>query len=103
MKLDHLEGLQIVCGVLRRLQVDRRKEWLLLLKTVVHCSVCLLLAVLVVVWFQVLQLEVEVVDLMMMSLRPVVRCQVVRDPLVLLEVVISIWFVWIELRMKSQC
>ena len=103
MKLDHLEGLQSVCGVLRRLQVDRRKEWLLLPKTVVHCSVCLLLAVLVVVWFQVLQLEVEVVDLMMMSLRPVVRCQVVRDPLVLLEVVISIWFVWIELRMKSQC
>ena len=69
----------------------------------VHCSVCLLLVVLVVALFQVLQLEVEVVDLMMMSLRPVASCPVVRDLLVLLAVVISIWLVWIELMMKSQC
>ena len=69
----------------------------------VHCSVCLLLVVLVVVLLQVLQLEVEVDDLMMMSFRQVVSCQVVHDLLVLSVVVISIWFVWIGLMMKSQC
>ena len=69
----------------------------------VHCSVCLLLVVLVFVLLQVLQLEVEVDDSMMMSFRPVESCQVVHDLLVSLVVVISIWFVWIVLRMKNQC
>ena len=69
----------------------------------VHCSVCLLLVVLVFALLQVLQLEVEVDDSMMMSFRQVESCQVVHDLLVSLVVVISIWFVWIVLRMKNQC